>query len=207
MAITSYSELKSAIADELNRQDLSSVIPAWISLAEANLNRTIRHRKMLCRSTTQLDAQFTALPPDFLEAKNVQLNVTNPYSLEYLTVEQADKYRVNYYPGTGSPQFFTILGETLEVVPTPGSNYTIELTYYKKLTPLSDSVSSNWLLASHPDLYFYASLQHSAPYLKDDERIALWSTISQTLTDSVNLESDKAEKSGSVLKIRSAPLA
>lgn len=207
MAITSYSELKSAIADELNRQDLTSVIPTWISLAEANFNRVIRHRKMLCRSTAQLDTQFTALPSDFLEAKNVQLNVSVPYSLEYLTVEQADKHRTNYYPGTGAPQYFTILGETLEVVPTPGSDYTIELTYYKKLTPLSDSVSSNWLLASHPDLYFYATLQHSAPYLKDDERIALWSTISQTLTDAVNQESDRAEKSGSVLRIRSAPLA
>lgn len=207
MAITSYSELKSAIADELNRQDLTSVIPTWISLAEANFNRVIRHRKMLCRSTAQLDTQFTALPSDFLEAKNVQLNVSVPYSLEYLTVEQADKHRTNYYPGTGAPQYFTILGETLEVVPTPGSDYTIELTYYKKLTPLSDSVSSNWLLASHPDLYFYSTLQHSAPYLKDDERIALWSTISQTLTDAVNQESDRAEKSGSVLRIRSAPLA
>lgn len=206
MAITSYDLLKSAIADELNRQDLTSVIPTWISLAEANFNRTIRHRKMLCRATAELDSQFTALPSDFLEAKNVQLNTSTPYSLEYLTVEAADKFRYSYYTTSGSPKYFTILGETLEVVPTPSSDYTIELTYYKKLTPLSDSVSSNWLLASHPDLYFYASLQHSAPYLKDDERIALWSTISQTITDSINLESDKAEKSGSVLKVRTAPL-
>jgi hypothetical protein len=204
MAITSYSELKSAIADELNRQDLTSVISTWISLAEANFNRTIRHRKMLCRSTAILDSQFTALPSDFLEAKNVQLQ--DAESLEFLTVELADKYRNQMYSGAGAPQFYTILGETLEVVPTPDSDRTIELTYYKKLTSLSDSVQSNWLLVSHPDLYFYASLQHSAPYLKDDERIALWSTISQTLTDSVNLESEKAEKSGSVLKIRSPSL-
>jgi hypothetical protein len=204
MAITSYSELKSAIADELNRQDLTSVISTWISLAEANFNRTIRHRKMLCRSTAILDSQFTALPSDFLEAKNVQLQ--DAESLEFLTVELADMYRNRMYAGAGAPQFYTILGETLEVVPTPDSDRTIELTYYKKLTSLSDSVQTNWLLTSHPDLYFYASLQHSAPYLKDDERISLWSTIAQTLTDSVNLESDKAEKSGSVLRIRSPSL-
>lgn len=204
MAISTYSELKSAIADELNRQDLTSVIPTWISLAEANFNRTIRHRKMLCRATAELDTQFTALPSDLLEAKNIQLNTDPVRSLEFVTLEYADKLRNTY--GTGIPAYYTILGETLEVVPTPGSAYTIELTYYKKLSSLSDSVTTNWLLTSHPDLYFYASLQHSAPYLKDDSRIALWSTISQTLTDAVNLESDRAEHSGAVLRVRSETL-
>lgn len=204
MAISTYSELKSAIADELNRQDLTSVIPTWISLAEANFNRTIRHRKMLCRATASLDSQFTSLPSDFLEAKNIQLNTNPVKSLEFVTVEYADKLRSTY--ATGTPAYYTLLGETLEVVPTPSGTYTIELTYYKKLSSLSDSVTSNWLLVSHPDLYFYASLQHSAPYLKDDTRIALWSTISQTLTDAVNQESDRAEHSGAVLRTRSETL-
>lgn len=205
MAISTYSELKSAIADELNRQDLTSVIPTWISLAEANFNRTIRHRKMLCRATATVDDQFTALPADFLEAKNIQLNTSPVKSLEFVTVEYADKLRGEYVT-TGTPQYYTLLGETLEVVPTPGGAFTIELTYYKKLSSLSDSVTTNWLLTSHPDLYFYASLQHSAPYLKDDSRIALWSTISQTLTDSINQESDRAEHSGAVLRTRSETL-
>jgi hypothetical protein len=39
--------------------------------------------------------------------------------------------------------------------------------------PVTDS-DTNWLLTQHPDLYLYAALVESAPYLKDDERIALW---------------------------------
>ena len=35
MAITTYSELQSAIADWLNRSDLTSVITSFISLGEA----------------------------------------------------------------------------------------------------------------------------------------------------------------------------
>ena len=204
MAISTYSELQSAIADELNRQDLTSVIPTWISLAEAQFNRVVRHRKMLCRATATLDTQFTALPSDFLEAKNIQLNTNPVKSLEFVTVEYADKLR-NYYNESGTPQWYTILGDSIEVVPTPSSDQTIELVYYKRIPSLS-SYGSNWLLSAHPDLYFYASLQHSAPYLKDDPRLETWSTITSALTEAVNLESQKAEFSGATLRIRSETL-
>ena len=43
MALTNYSELKSSIADFLNRDDLTSVIPTFISLAEAQFARDLRH--------------------------------------------------------------------------------------------------------------------------------------------------------------------
>jgi len=37
MALTTYTELKSSLADWLNRSDLTSVIPDFISLAEAQM--------------------------------------------------------------------------------------------------------------------------------------------------------------------------
>jgi len=205
MAITSYSTLVSAIGDELNREDLSSVIPTWISLAEATFNRMLRHRRMLCRATAELDTQFTALPSDFLEAKNIQLNTSPVSSLEFVTLEYADKLRQSLSGGT--PRYYTILGDTIEVVPTPSAAQTIELVYYKKITALSSTNTSNWVLAYHPDLYFYASLQHSAPYLKDDQRLDIWSVITSNLIDQINRESDVAEHSGATLKIRAAALA
>ena len=42
MAITTYSELQSAVADWLNRDDLTSVIPNFIELAEADLTRNLQ---------------------------------------------------------------------------------------------------------------------------------------------------------------------
>jgi hypothetical protein len=204
MAISTYSELQSAIADELNRQDLSSVIPTWVALAEASFNRVLRHRKMLCRATATLDTQYTALPGDFLEAKNIQLNTSPVTSLEYVTMEEADRLRQTYIQ-TSTPKYYTIVGDTIEVVPSPGEGQTIELVYYRKITPLS-SGAGNWLLTWHPDLYFYASLQHSAPYLKDDPRLSIWSTITSELISQINMESDKSEHSGATLKVRASVL-
>jgi hypothetical protein len=39
MAISTYTDLKTSIASWLNRDDLTSVIPDFISLAEAGINR------------------------------------------------------------------------------------------------------------------------------------------------------------------------
>ena len=53
MALTNYTGLKASIADFINRDDLTSVIPDFISLAEAQINRDIRHWKMEARSSGQ----------------------------------------------------------------------------------------------------------------------------------------------------------
>lgn len=195
-----YTELKAAVGDFLNRQDLTSVIPTFIQLAEADFNRTIRTRSMLARATATLEEQFTGLPTGFLEAKNVQLNSNPVVSLEYVTLDQVDRLRAMY--PTGQPQWYTILGDEIEVVPVPDTSYTIELVYYKKATPLSDDNDSNWLLEDHPDAYLYGALMHSAPYLKNDERVSVWGTLYKAAIADLNFSSEKAEYSGSPLKMK-----
>ena len=202
-----YSELQTNIASWLNRQDLSAVIPTFISLAEADFNRSLRTRDMLCRATATLDTQFTALPSDFLEAKNVQLNVNPVRPLEYVTLEYADFLRSGNFITAGKPLYFTIHNGALETVPIPDSDYEIEFTYYKKITPLSDSNTSNWLLSSHPDIYLYGSLMQSAPYLKDDERMGVWGSLYRQMIADANNASDNAEASGGVMKMRTKPWA
>ena len=194
-----YTELKASVADFLNRQDLTAVIPTFITLAEADLNRNVRHRSMLARSTASLDTQFTELPEDFLEAKNIQLNSSPVISLRYVTQEHADLVRAQY--ATGTPKYYTIVGDTIEVVPVPDSEQTIELVYYRRI-PKLDTYETNWLSETYPDAYLYGALLQAAPYLKDDERIGVWGSLySKVLTD-LNFSSDRAEVSGSALVMR-----
>ena len=200
MAITTYSELQSAVGDFLNRQDLTTVIPTFIALAEADFNRSIRHRSMLTRATATIDAQFTALPTDFLEAKNIQLNSTPITVLRYVTMEHADLVR--QADPTGQPRYYTIVGDTLECVPVADASYTAELTYYKKIAALANDNTSNWLLSYHPDVYLYGTLMQSAPYLKDDQRIPVWGSLYRQYLADVNASSDKAEFSGGALFMR-----
>jgi hypothetical protein len=194
-----YSELKSAIADFLNRQDLTSVIPTFIQLAEASINRTVRHWRMLSRATATVDSQFTDLPDDFLEAKNIQLN-SNPITpLSFVTMEHADLLRAGRYQTEGTPKYYTLVSDTIEVIPIPDAEYTIELSYYAKVPTLSESVTSNWLLENSPDAYLYGALVHSAPYLKDDPRIPVWVGLFEKALSDLKMETERTEFSGSAL--------
>ena len=177
MALDTFAGLKATIADYLNRDDLTSIIPSFITIAEAKFNRKLRVRQMVKRATATLDTAFFAFPSDFLQAKEFQLN-TNPITyLEFVTEKQGDLMRQNSIVASGQPKYYTIVGTQLEVIATPGSSYTGELTYYGKIPALSDSNTSNWLLAYAPDLYLYGALMEAAPYLKDDERLPVWSQM------------------------------
>jgi hypothetical protein len=177
MALDTFSGLKTTIADYLNRDDLTSIIPSFITLAEAKFNRKLRVRQMVKRATATLDTQYFAFPADFLQAKEFQLN-TNPITyLQYVTQNQGDYGSSTQYIAVGKPLFYTIVGTQIQVIPTPDTGYTGELTYYGKIPALSDSNTSNWLLIYAPDLYLYGALLEATPYLKDDERLATWSTL------------------------------
>jgi hypothetical protein len=177
MAIDTFSGLKTAVADYLNRDDLTTAIPNFISLAEAKFNRKLRTRQMVKRANAPIDTQYFAYPADYLETKTFKLN-TNPITvLEFATEEYSDTLRSTRFTTTGKPAFFSIVGNQLEVIPAPDTEYSAELTYYAKITALSDANTSNWLLAYAPDLYLYGALLEATPYLKDDERLVVWGQL------------------------------
>jgi hypothetical protein len=202
MALTTYAELKTSIGDWLNRADLTAVIPDFISLAEAQVERTLRTRQMIVRANASFDAQYGAVPSDFLETKSLKLTSTNPETpLQFLSIDALDN-EMTKYTASGKPKFFGVVGGQFRIVPTPDSNYTTELTYYAKLTKLSSSVSSNWLLASSPDIYLYGALLQAAPYLQDDARIQTWATLYERALNDSQTADDRSASSGGALLTR-----
>jgi hypothetical protein len=204
MAITTYSELKTAVGDWLNRSDLTSAIPNFIALAEAQMNRQIRHRKMVTRADATLDTSYFAVPSDWQENIRFQLN-TNPITpLVYVTPEQMTEDS-QVYITSGQPMFFTMVGQQFQVLPVPDGEYDAELLYYAKIPSLSDAAPTNWLLTESPDIYLYAALVQSAPYLKEDERTGVWAGLYQTLVNDMKIADERARIGNSKLvpRIRS----
>jgi len=202
MALTTYTELKTSIGDWLNRSDLTTAIPDFISLAEAQVERTLRTRQMIVRANASFDAQYGAVPADFLETKSLKLTSTNPQTpLEFLSIDALDN-KASEYTGSGKPRFFGVVGGQFRLVPTPDSNYTTELTYYAKLTKLSNTVTTNWLLASSPDIYLYGALLQAAPYLQDDARIQVWSSLYDRAMSELQTADDRGASSGGALLTR-----
>lgn len=202
MAISTFAELKTAIADFLNRDDLTSTIPTFIALAEAQINRDIRHYEMENRATAELSSQYLDRPSDWVETIRLHVTSGGTRVLNLLSrASMADK-RQGAENATGEPGFYCHSERGFEVFPTPDGTYTTELLYYQKITALSDSNTSNWLLSDHPDVYLYGSLLHSAPYLAEDQRIAVWAQLYSAAIQRINQSGEDASFSGSGLTLK-----
>jgi len=202
MAITTYTELQSAITDFLNRDDLSSVAPTFISLAEADIQRRVRHWRMEKRSTAELDTQYSAIPADFVEVIRMYITSGDTKPLELISQgELLDRKRKNLNT-SGSPSYYAITAGEIEVFPVPDGTYDLELYYISRIPALSDSNTSNWLLEQYQDAYLYGALVHSAPYLKDDARTQMWAALYQSAIDAINLEGEKSKFGGSGLRMK-----
>ena len=192
MAISTYTELQSAISNWLGgRTDLTSRIPEFVALCEAKLNRELFVRQMETRSTTDCDTtddepEFISLPDDFQSMRRIRLSsVAGKPRLQFLTGTQADEFRFGSSNTSGQPTHFTIMGSEIELIPTPDSDYTLEMVYRKNIPALASN-STNWLLTLAPDAYLYGKLLESAPYIKEDERIQVWALGFSNALESLN---------------------
>ena len=201
MAITTYAELKSAIADFLNRDDLTSVIPTFIAAAESQMQREVRHYKMMQRSTAPIENRYTQVPGRWLETIRFHVTGDKSYRIESTSMDDMLQLRERG-SATGRPTHYAHIGETIAVYPTPDTAYTSALLYYEKIPALGDTVTTNWLLQDAPDAYLYGALVHSAPYLQEDARIQVWGSLYAVAVQSVNSQSEKARFSGSGMRVR-----
>ena len=165
MALTNYTELKASLANWLNRSDLTTEIADdFIKLAEADLNSKLRVRKMITSTSITIDSETESVPTDFLQVRDFFITSGGTkYALKYITPAQMDQIKGS--STTGMPSAYTILGDSFRFAPIPDSAYTGTLNYYAKFASLSDTNTSNYILASHPAIYLYGSLYHAANFL------------------------------------------
>jgi hypothetical protein len=190
MALDTYAALQASIAAWLMRDDLTAAIPDFIALAEADMNAKLRLRAML--TTVTVDATGGALPDDCLAVRSVELA---DYGHLGFAADADTAQFSNAYRG-GDARWYGIDGDTLVVSPTQVGDGTVTLRYYARIPALSDSNTSNHVLAASPGIYLYGSLLQAAPYLLDDARMQTWGTLYTQALDGLQASDDAAEYPG-----------
>jgi len=202
MALDTYANLQTSVGDFLNRDDLTSVIPDFITLAEADFGQKISHWRMEKRSNATTSAQFMDVPSDFLEPIRLGSDTQNEHRIEFTSSAEMAQMRENTTDTAGIPRFWTFTDGKIELYPTPDTTYTMELVYLASITALSDSNTTNWVLTNHPNVYLYGALVQSAPYLQADERTSVWAAMYQTALDGIAVSDMRGRSGGSGLKMR-----
>tara|TARA_R110000796_G_scaffold231722_1_gene349736 strand:+ start:237 stop:866 length:630 start_codon:yes stop_codon:yes gene_type:complete len=202
MAISNYSELQTAVANWLDRDDLAARIPEFIVLCEARFNRSLRIRAMetLDISVDTVGGTSTvALPTGYVQMRDISL-ITSPITqLQYVTPEIMN--RLNAGSLTGKPETYTIIANSILFGPTPDDAYDISMLYYKTFDPLTDVAPTNWVITNAPDVYLYGTLLEAEPFLMNDQRVQLWATaLTQSIT-TLQEQDNKDRHSGSALRV------
>ena len=201
MAISNYTELKTAVANWLDRSDLTDRIPEFIALAEERFNRVLRLRSMETKETASTVAgqRNLALPAGYIQMRNFQVNSSPLTTLSYVTPEIYD--RVWGGSTSGTPKFYTILANEVSFGPIPGSVMEVEMLFYKKFDNLSVSTTTNWLITNAPDIYLYGSMLEAEPFIMNDERVPLWAQALQQGISDLQEQDNKDRHSGSALRV------
>jgi len=201
MAISNYTELKTAVANWLDRDDLTDRIPEFIALAEARFNRVLRLRSMESKYTADTVAgqRNLALPASYIQMRNFQVNTSPLTTLSYVTPEIYDRLWGGSTQGT--PKFYTILANEVSFGPTPASVQEVEMLFYKKFENLSGSVATNWMITNAPDIYLYGSMLEAEPFIMNDERVPLWAQALQRGISDLQEQDNKDRHSGSALRV------
>lgn len=203
MALTTYAELQTAVADFLNRDDLASTATTFIALAEADMNRRVRHWRMEARATGTLSSRYLGEPTGWLEAHRMALTTGGITRLEPMSLADMLERRGSTDDTSGRPRYFAMANGDFEFWPTPDGSYEYELIYYTRIPALSVAAPTNWMLEYHPDAYLYGALVHSAPYLVDDGRVGTWGSFYNAAIEAIQQESERAKAGGSGLRIKS----
>jgi hypothetical protein len=194
-AITDFTTLKAEVAAWLNRSDLTNEIPGFIQLGEFRIYRDLRVRQMETALSAAISSGVVAVPSGYVEMKYAYINGSPMVKMQRKDAE----WIYHNYPtrsADGTPKFFAREAENFIFGPYPDSAYTVKGVYYKKLAALA---TTNWLTSDVPDLILFASLCEAAPYLVNDERVALWEKKYAQIKDRVQRNDDNEEFSGSPL--------
>ena len=210
MAITTYGELKTAVANWLARSDLTAFIPDFIRLAEARIHHgsdnpqfpsePLRIRLMETAVDVTIDAQTEALPTGFLGARRFFINSTPITNLNQVSPTQL---YTDFPDGTtGRPVEYTIEGSNFVFGPSPDQTYTGKLLYYKEFTSFSADADTNTLLTTSPGVYLYGALIEAMPFIQDDARLPMWFAMFSAAVNGLQGTNKRDAWSGSIRVVR-----
>ena len=169
-------------------------LPRLINLAERRIARELKVQGLINIVTSNFQPGLAVYPKPDRWRSTVSFNFgqgTN--NNEYTQLwPRSYEYVRSYWPDreqTGVPVFYADYDYNNWIVsPTPDAAYPFEVLVYQ-LTPLLDDANqSNWLTEYAPQLLLYASLLEATPFLKNDERIAVWQQMYDRAAQALNGE-------------------
>ena len=180
-----YATLKEDIETYCERHDdpFLTQIPRFIALAEHRIAAEVHglgYLRFVTDNLVQGDPVI-AKPARWRETTSFTIGTGTGSNTRVVLFNRTYEYIRTFWPDSTQEEQPRYYGDYdyqhFIVAPTPSSAYPFELVYHEMPEPLSDDNQTNWTTEYAPQLLIYASLLETAPFLKNDERMAVWTNM------------------------------
>ena len=195
-AFDTYSDLVAAINDWLDRNDMDTVAPQLVALAESRLRRELAG--LLDEKTVSITAVsgVGSLPSDYSRPIRVL------YDGDVLpNLSRTDAPNI---ADATTPTGYTFERGVLRL--WPACDVTVDMLYSPTIPQLTSANPTNELLDRQPDLYFFGSLMFAEGYLANDNRAVLFKNLFDEALAEVKIYYMKQRHAGPLVpNIRNCP--
>ena len=203
MALATYTDLVSAVGTWMRRSGnatFTALVPDFITLFEADLNRMLRTRDQETAATITMTSGVGTLPADWLEFEVVRWDGADPTVLTPKPMAAL----VAMYPDTetGYPMHYFTRGSLIEVRPL--SDEDLVTVYYAKVPALTAGSPTNWLMTKAPDAYLYGCIAEANAYIEELDKAVLWKQRGMKVLDDLDLL-DRARYGGGTIEAVGTP--
>ena len=169
-------------------------IPRLINLAERRIARELKVQGFINVVTSTLTTGQSVYPkPDrWRDVVSMNIGTGSGNNTRKTLFGRSYEYIRSYWPdatATSQPEFYADYDyDHWLLAPTPDAEYPMEVVYYELPPLLNDSLQPNWMTEYAPQLLLYGTLLEATPFLKNDERIAVWQQMYDRAAASLNGE-------------------
>ena len=180
--VLTYDSLTSTVLQYLERSDPAVVnfIPTAITLCEFEIAEEIKTLGQMEVVDATMNAGNPVIQKPARWRKTVSMTLSNSGQKQPIFLRKLE-YLNTYAPSvttTGTPQYYADYDyDHWFVAPTPDQAYPFEALCYTRLQPLSSDNQTNWLTQNVPNSMIFGTLKQTAPFLKDDGRLAVWGQL------------------------------
>lgn len=185
-----YTSLGVQIQKYANRTDAMFIeqIPNFIIQAMSRIYSEAKSLGFEIKTVGYLveNQAFIGKPANWKET--ISFAIINNTEFSYL-LPRSEEFGRTYWPmstQTDFPLFYSDSNySNFLLFPTPNSSYPVQLIY-RGLPQFNAEAPENFLTQRYPNLLLYACMVEATPFLKDDERVPVWSSFYDRELQNVN---------------------
>ena len=220
MTINTYATLKTAIANWLERSDLTDRIPEFISLAQTRMYRgqlgpdgrtwiipPLRIRDMITTANISVTSGSGSLPSGWLEFVRLWIDATDQPNLKYLPIQTFyDHAGAHNTSAAADVLAYTVEGSTIRTAAPMTA--TLKSVHFAAFTAMSADGDADWIVLNAPQVYLDGALAEACNgYLRDYEAGAYHAGQFAGHIKGLNAQYSQAQHAGAALVMRPKAIA